>query len=519
MAGTGDQQQQRACRNCTAGRISCDFVKPQCTSCQLSGRQCTGAGRALVFKTTSPWTAKRRQAASTSTQTAFIMSAPSTTTPVTQSRAAASLTSTAEQDRHVGFFWNVYLPNGERFPDEASQYTTCGWTCIARDICDKKNDEIAAVVRLAITANSLCMLGSQHREPHMIKDGQKVYGKALLHMRSALQRPPTLMDNKLALIIASRLLTVFTILFGGHDPAGQPTVQLTTQGKAWAGLNSGEMALVLSSPPAAYQGGGAHQVFVDTRLNLFLPSLIAKARTTLAEPAWMTEPWCVVLKTPLDQLVDLLAHIPALAEDMVVVNTSDLSKRAKTEAKRALRPRFLSFAADMRRWFDNVVPSLGMDELLASHRKSRKKKTTIDVLDLAKAHTLIVFWATVLHFRRGSLQELIVETEELPSAFVNVQATRYNMLKVLSSVFFPSGSGSGSSSSSRGCWYSVNMALFPLRTLLGTIGDNSADGEQFPLSPTEVELMTGIANECKARGVASFLDSMGRYVSAADGKD
>ncbi|CAK7232521.1 hypothetical protein SEUCBS140593_008288 [Sporothrix eucalyptigena] len=418
----------------------------------------------------------------------------------------------------MGFFWNAYLPNGEDFPDEATQYTTCGWTRIAREICATRDDDTTAVVSLAIVANSLCMLGSQHREPGMIKDGQQVYGKALLQMRSALQRHQlnpshSTKGKKLALIIASRLLTVFTMLFGGNGGEGEST----TQGKAWVSLNSGEKALVLSSPPTAYQTGVAHQVFVDTRLNLFLPKLIAKTRTILANTDWMTEAWSVVPKTPLDRLVDLVAQIPALAEDLTAINTGILSEQAKVDAKRALRPRFVAFLAEMQRWFDDIVPGLSMDDLLAS-KKSRKKKI-VPVLDLAKAHTLILFWAICLLFRGGLLQ-VLTEPEDIPLSFVNVHAIRYNMLRVLSSVFFPSGLGSSlSSSSSRGCWYSVNIALFPLRTLLGTIGDGSGDGDSFPLSPAEVKLMAGIANECKARGVASFLNSMGRYVSAADAKD
>ncbi|CAK7231345.1 hypothetical protein SCUCBS95973_007879 [Sporothrix curviconia] len=523
---------QQACRNCTAGRIKCDLVKPQCTPCQQAGRLCTGAGRAFVFAPAStPASASRRHA-----------SAHATSTPVTQSWAAASLSRTAEQDRHVGFFWNVYLPNGEPFPDEAGHYTTCGWTRVARDICSRRdgssssdvneNDSASAVVRLAIVANSLCMFGSQHREARMTKDGQQAYGEALLKMRSTLQRHQSKatqsMDDKLALVIASRLLTVFTMLFGGSEPSttsDQTTATAATaQGQAWVGLNAGEMALVLSSRPSAYRAGDAHQVFADTRLNLYLPALIAKSQTPLAAPAWMSEPWSVVPKTPLDRLVDLLAQIPALARDLTAVNAACLcvADRGTADARRrALRPQCASFVAGMQSWFDDVVPGLGVDELLV-HRtgKSKTERTgTAAAMDLAKAHTLVLFWAICLMFRGGLLQ-VLTEPGDIPPAFVNVRAVRYNMLRVLANKFFLPLS---SSSKRQGCWYSINIALFPLRTVLGTIGneeegEEKEDGDGFPLSPAERELMASIANECKARGVASFLDSMGRYVSEAGAK-
>ncbi|CAK7210766.1 hypothetical protein SBRCBS47491_000890 [Sporothrix bragantina] len=506
MAGVIGQSQQ-ACRNCTASRVTCDLVKPQCTPCKQVGRVCTGAGRALVFKTvTTPTTASRRRRSSTNT-----------TPNVTQSWAASSLSTTAEQDRHIGFFWQVYLPHGEPFPDEAGHYTTCGWTRVARDICDGNDggSDSATVVRLAITANSLCMLGSQYHEPRMMKDGQQVYGQALLQMRSVLQRHQSRenkMDDKLALIIASRLLTVFTMLFGGGDPSAREETTPTAQGQAWVGLNSGEMALVMSSPPAEYQTGAAHQVFVDTRLNLYLPSLIVKSRTALASTAWMTEPWAFVVKTPLDRLVDLVALIPALAEDLTALNVGSLSETAKIEAKKELRPQFLSFVADMKRWFDDVVPGLGIDTLVSGQTRTSKTKAT-SVMDLAKAHTLVLFWATCLMFRGGLLQ-VLTQPEDIPATFINVYAIRYNMLRVLSNVLFLP------VSKSQGCWYGINIALFPLRTVLGTIGDeNDEDDDRFPLSPAEMEFMRAIAKECKARGVASFLDSMGRYVSEADAKD
>lgn len=437
---------------------------------------------------------------------------------LTQSWVATSLDSFAEQERHIGFFWNAYLPNGEPFPDEASRYTTCGWTQIAQELCRSTaagGNSTTNVVRLAIVSNSLCMLGSQHREPRMVQDGHQVYGRALLLMRSALQQFESTEDKKIALILASRLLTIFTVLFGRDTTErGSPT---TAQGQAWMGLNAGEMALLLSSRPEAYQTGAAHQIFVDTRLHLFLPYLISKSRTTLSRPGWMTAPWTVVPKTPLDRLVDLIAQIPALAEDLTAINNKEiLSEEDKNVAKRALRPRFSAFVADMEGWFDDVVPELGIEELLVS-RKSKKRKLTpvapLHVLDLAKAHTLVLFWATCLLFRGGLLQ-VLDEESDIPSQFVNVRAIRYNMLKIMSSVFFPSGSKMTAS------WYSVNIALFPLRTVMATVGrEDDGDDDTSPLSPAEIELMTGISNECKARGVASFLNSMGQYLSEADAKD
>ncbi|ERS95687.1 hypothetical protein HMPREF1624_07762 [Sporothrix schenckii ATCC 58251] len=441
--------------------------------------------------------------------------------------AAAQLDTVAEHERHIGFFWTAYLPNGEPFPDEASRYTTCGWTRIVREMCESQvttteTDSTTDLVRLAVVANGLCMLGSQHRDTRMVDDGHQVYGRALQKMRAALQRFESTETKKLALLLTSRLLTMFTLLFGRDvTDRGPPSA---AQGEAWVGLNAGEMALLLSSRPEAYQTGDAHQVFVDTRLHLFLPYLMFKSRTSLSRPDWMTVPWAVIPKTPLDRLIDHIGHIPALAEDLTAINSNEtLSEKDKRIAKHGLRPRYSAFVAEMKDWFDDVVPGFGIEELLAIGKTKKRKRASegsSSVLELAKAHTLVLFWATCLLFRGGLLQ-VLNEDGDIPPEFVNMRAIRYNMLKIMSSVFFSPNSKLTAS------WYSINIALFPLRIVMGTVGRNDSDDgdnghgdiDTCPLSPAEIELMAGISKECKARGVASFLNSMGQYLSEGDAKE
>lgn len=111
----------------------------------------------------------------------------------------------ADQQKYVEFFWRAYLPHEENFSYEDASYTACGWTNVAKDIGDQED-----VVKLAMAANCLCMLGSQHGETFMSKEGRLIYSNALGNMRYALQNPAGIDKNRL--IIASRLLTLFMVV-------------------------------------------------------------------------------------------------------------------------------------------------------------------------------------------------------------------------------------------------------------------------------------------------------------------
>ncbi|KAJ5921110.1 hypothetical protein N7466_009436 [Penicillium verhagenii] len=120
-----------------------------------------------------------------------------------------SLLQYADQEKYVGFFWDAYLPGSKSFTPESGHYTAIEWTNIAQS---PTGDLLA--VRLAIVANSLCMLGIRHREDKMILQGHRVYGLALSEMQQALKRPSRLdMDGSL---IAAWLIGLFTVRLNNY---------------------------------------------------------------------------------------------------------------------------------------------------------------------------------------------------------------------------------------------------------------------------------------------------------------
>ena len=67
-----------------------------------------------------------------------------------------------------------FLPNGQPFPREAARYSTFGWTGVIGDICQQN-----PLVRHAVFACALAILGQQNGQLSMTVNGCRMYGKSL----------------------------------------------------------------------------------------------------------------------------------------------------------------------------------------------------------------------------------------------------------------------------------------------------------------------------------------------------
>ena len=95
-------------------------------------------------------------------------------------RRGESFVQYADQQLYIEFFWTSYLPSDANLTTEACQYSPLGWVSIAKAFADMD------AVRSATAALSLCMLGTQHKEPSMIANGFLMYGRTLKQMQGQL---------------------------------------------------------------------------------------------------------------------------------------------------------------------------------------------------------------------------------------------------------------------------------------------------------------------------------------------
>lgn len=196
----------------------------------------------------------------------------------------------------------------------------------------------------------------------------------------------------------------------------------------------------------------------------------------------MTLPWAEIQKTPLDSLVDIIAKVTGILEDLELQMTAS----AEFIAQLHLRTRCYSLVTELESWYDAMIHQLDVDRLL-NIGKGPSSST-----DLSKAHILALFWAICL-FLRPTILAILPDMQS--SQRFHLHALRYNILRLFS-IFFSHGAG----------WYGVNIALFPIRTIYDTLGEQ-------PLSPREGKLMASLNAEYKGKEIAGFLHSMEHYRS------
>jgi hypothetical protein len=72
------------------------------------------------------------------------------------------------------------------------------------------------MLKLAVIACSLCMIGFQRGDDGVFREGRAVYGRALLQLGEGLQNMGN--TNRLALIRTARMLSLFEVCCIGKTP-------------------------------------------------------------------------------------------------------------------------------------------------------------------------------------------------------------------------------------------------------------------------------------------------------------
>ncbi|KAK3671365.1 hypothetical protein LTR78_008826 [Recurvomyces mirabilis] len=85
---------------------------------------------------------------------------------------------------------------------------------------------------------------------------------------------------------------------------------------------NGLQALLQACGPRTFARDSVHDTFRSCRAMVVSNSLILHKRTFLADISWRSDPWSERGKTDEDQLVDILATVPGIYEDLVTADSS-----------------------------------------------------------------------------------------------------------------------------------------------------------------------------------------------------
>jgi hypothetical protein len=163
-------------------------------------------------------------------------------------------------------------------------------------------------LRLTVLAIGTVALSRQANDDELARQGRTIYTKALVETRRALQNP--IRARSTAVLAIPRVMALFEILFGAES-------NTSTQANSWLRHAEGELALVAARGPDSYnRDDAAHAIFVHARFRALIAAVRTRTRTVLNEKRWKTRPWIGRVKTPNDSLLDILAGVPEVLENV-----------------------------------------------------------------------------------------------------------------------------------------------------------------------------------------------------------
>ncbi|KAL7952251.1 hypothetical protein V8C34DRAFT_319209 [Trichoderma compactum] len=273
-----------------------------------------------------------------------------------------TLAEAAYEAKCVGLFWESFLLFGRLIPETTIACASSGWTLLAQDLYLHE-----PILRNALVAFALANVGKRDDKQWMRDAGLRIYGKALCKMRAALLNPSRV--NYDGILVATKIMTYR--MFHGDDRQDK-----VTQARAWVDHGCAS--------------GVSHRMFCDGRAIMVLPSIYT--RKTL-EP-----------KSATDSLVDILVDIPTVLEELDdLQDETDLEKKRKRQE--ALVQTCWKYDRDLCAWYTSFGPNKMAEDF------DSEPDAVISMEDIARAHTLNLYWTTCLILYNVMRRAAISQTE------------------------------------------------------------------------------------------------------------
>ncbi|KAK4463508.1 Sterigmatocystin biosynthesis regulatory protein [Cladorrhinum samala] len=408
----------KACVTCRKRRKGCGQERPACSQCQRAGIECGGYDQPRVFVVSTPTTRRAgyRSApqafAGSSWQRGFSpesLSNPSNEVAGNIVANSALLGRPELERRWIDLFWEAYFPAGKPIPALVSRNYTCSWTNTAQKLYEGDHS-----LRYALWANALLMEGRRQGAGWILREGSKMYGRALAGLRRSLEAPHTAKRD--AVIATVKLVSLFEAYSrqGGGDESEsegddhhnhQPRALPPLPSQNWQRHCAGELALFVARTPEAHVEGNSHQVFADERVEMALSGILRRRRLPFSAPEWKSIPWKETPKDLKDILVDVLVDVPGLVEDFDVFRAC-IDPAEREDLRLALIDRCWALDEQLRAWFGLILKIITP--------KDPPPEFVVDlVVRVAQIHGMMAFWTislvmfTILHIASGPEAHLL----------------------------------------------------------------------------------------------------------------
>jgi hypothetical protein len=127
-----------------------------------------------------------------------------------------------------------------------------------------------------------------------------------------------------------QIMALYEILYGAE-------ANTSKQAQSWLSHAEGETALLVARGPESFVDGVAHSLFLNARYRPLIAAARVRKRSVLNQERWKTIPWRNHIKTPNDTLLDIMAGVPEVLEN--VDRHGDLSPETPQNAMMDLETR------------------------------------------------------------------------------------------------------------------------------------------------------------------------------------
>ncbi|KAF2194589.1 hypothetical protein K469DRAFT_617173 [Zopfia rhizophila CBS 207.26] len=363
----------KGCATCRKRKKRCDLQRPSCGQCEERGLVCGGYERPRIFVHED---GKGSEGASLAEHgraaTQIILQRQSCPRgPQAWIALPEALARSAYGEKSASMFCEIYLPSERTFGSSTERFTVAGWTDEIQDLYVRDD-----ALKIALLAVSCAVVGREKHDPWMIAQGRKLYGQGLIEVGKALKHKQRATSD--ALLTVPRLMGLFEILFGA-DP------DLSLQARSWRSHAEGELAMMKARKPGMHMSGAAHRLFVDGRMSPIIAAVRARKATVMNSKEWKTIPWTIEPRTPKDSLIDILAGVPELLEEVERLKAS-VDGVDKAELRAKIAKASLALEADLDKW--SYIHAALMYE------PDDKSKTPITFDHLPTAHLTLHYWTT-----------------------------------------------------------------------------------------------------------------------------
>lgn len=199
-------------------------------------------------------------------------------------------------------FWDIYLPRGVAEVRDGMLLRCnypANWTSVVLEL-----EQEDPVFDLAFSALSISRVGRSNHDTRLVKESNKLYGRALKSLQRALGDETRMHTDEI--LAACSVLGLYEIFEGGCD---------FNQSVGWISHAEGVAGLIKLRGPLRHRGRQAHHFFLGARPPIIYSAIVRRKSTFLADPDWHEIPFQQAIKGYQERFVDLFTQLPGLLEE------------------------------------------------------------------------------------------------------------------------------------------------------------------------------------------------------------